>query len=125
MKHQNPLVLNLPTRTHHKMGSLGPEKRTLLQAMDALTAQDPARLYCIQPKSSDISQGWKNISFADMQGAVNHTVSWIQENCTASTGNQPQVLAYMGANDVRYLAFTFACMRLRHTVSFPFNLGML
>lgn len=110
------------------MGSLDPEKGTLIQAMDALTTLDPARLYCIQPKSSDISHGWKNISFADMQGAVNHTVSWIQENCMASTGNQPQVLAYMGANDVRYLAFIFACMRLRHTVSFFFfffDLGML
>lgn len=90
------------------------ENGTLLQAMDPIAAQDPDRLYCIQAISNDCSQGWKIISFADLQGAVNHTVAWIQENVVPSEENQ--VLAYVGANDVRYAAFVLACMRLRHTV---------
>lgn len=91
---------------------------TLLQPMDPIAAQDPERLYCIQAISNDLSQGWKHITFADLQGAVNHTVAWIQENVVPSDENEysPQVLAYMGANDVRYAAFVLACMRLRHTV---------
>lgn len=91
------------------------ENGTLLQAMDPIAAQDPDRLYCIQAVSNDSSQGWKNISFADLQGAVNHAVAWIQENVVPSA-EENQVLAYVGANDVRYAAFVLACMRLRHTV---------
>lgn len=89
---------------------------TLLQTLDSVSAHDPDRLYGIQPVSSDLLQGWRNISYADLQGAVNHMVGWIQERVA---GNQ--VLAYVGANDVCYAAFIFACMRLRHIVRQSLN----
>ena len=52
--------------------------------------------------------------FADLEAPINHMVVWIQANVSEST--EPETLAYMGANDIRYAAFVFACMRLRHTV---------
>lgn len=96
------------------MASVSCEQHTVLQALDAIVAEDPGRLYCIQPVSSDISEGWREISFADLEGAINHTALWIQEKVLSS--NKPEILAYMGANDIRYAAFVFACMRLRLTV---------
>lgn len=95
------------------MGSIAPQ-RTPLRILDTIADSQPDQIYCIHPLSSNISLGWKNITFADLSGAINRMVVWIQKNVAAS--DQPQTLAYMGANDIRYCVFVFACMRLRYTV---------
>lgn len=89
-------------------------ERTPLRIVDSVAATDPGTLYCIQPVSSDISEGWVNIDFEKLVNAINRTALWIQETVTSST--EPETIAYVGANDIRYTAFIFACMRLRHTV---------
>ncbi|KAJ5506168.1 Male sterility NAD-binding [Penicillium expansum] len=94
------------------MGSVTPQ-RSPLRIFDTTAQKKPDQLYCVHPVSSDIFQGWKTITFADLGGAINRMALWIQENVASS--DAPQTLAYMGANDVRYCAFMFACMRLRHT----------
>lgn len=95
------------------MGSAAPQ-RTVLRILDDITAKDPSQLYCIHPVSSDVSQGWRNITFADLSSAINRMALWIKEHVASS--DEPETLAYMGANDIRYIAFVFACMRLRHKV---------
>lgn len=89
-------------------------ERTPLRVIDSIAANNPTELYCIHPVSSDISEGWVNINYTTLINAINRTASWIQENVAAS--NEPETIAYVGANDIRYSAFIFACMRLRHTV---------
>ncbi|CAI7640642.1 unnamed protein product [Penicillium pancosmium] len=88
-------------------------ERTPLRIVDSIAVNDPGTLYCIHPVSSDISEGWVNIDFEKLVNAINRTALWIQENVASST--KPQTIAYVGANDIRYTAFIFACMRLRHT----------
>lgn len=90
--------------------------RTLLRIIDKIALSEPRKLYCIQPVSSDISDGWREISFSLLSHSVNRMAVWIQENVAVSNG--PETLAYIGANDIRYVAFILACMRLRHTVRF-------
>lgn len=89
-------------------------ERTPLRIVDSIAVNDPGTLYCIHPVSSDISEGWVNIDFEKLVSAINRTALWIQENVASST--EPETIAYVGANDIRYTAFIFACMRLRHTV---------
>lgn len=96
------------------MGSIS-QNSTVLRLLDAIHAHDPTALYCLHPVSSEVSDGWTDISIADVVGATNRLAQWIQVN-VASADAPPQTLAYMGANDIRYCAFVFACMRLRHTV---------
>jgi acyl-CoA synthetase (AMP-forming)/AMP-acid ligase II len=95
------------------MGSIS-QNSTVLRLLDSIHVQDPAVLYCLQPVSSEVSDGWNDISIADVVSATNRLALWIHEN--VATADEPQNLAYMGANDIRYCAFVFACMRLRHTV---------
>jgi acyl-CoA synthetase (AMP-forming)/AMP-acid ligase II len=89
-------------------------ERTPLRIVDSVAVNDPGTLYCIHPVSSDISEGWVNVDFEKLVDAINRTALWIQENVASST--EPETIAYVGANDIRYTAFIFACMRLRHTV---------
>ncbi|OJJ82686.1 uncharacterized protein ASPGLDRAFT_36808 [Aspergillus glaucus CBS 516.65] len=52
---------------------------------------------------------------ADLAGAVNYTAWWIER--TIGRGNPSEPLAYMGARDLRYTTFAFACMKTGHSVS--------
>lgn len=96
------------------MGSISQTNSTVLRLLDSIHAQDPEALYCLHPVSSEVSDGWVNISIADLVGATSRLALWIHEN--VAPADEPQPLAYMGVNDIRYCAFVFACMRLRHTV---------
>lgn len=96
------------------MGSIS-QNSTVLRLLDAIHAQYPTALYCVHPVSSEVSDGWTDISIADVVAATNRLAEWIHMN--VASADAPQTIAYMGANDVRYCAFVFACMRLRHTVS--------
>ncbi|KAH8691535.1 hypothetical protein BGW36DRAFT_388500 [Talaromyces proteolyticus] len=96
------------------MGSIGLDSTSILRRFDAILSDDPGRLYCVHPLSADISEGWREISFADLAGAVEHLSTWIKDN--VAVGEEPATLAYMGTNDVRYVAFILACMRLGHAV---------
>ncbi|KAJ5527212.1 Male sterility NAD-binding [Penicillium frequentans] len=95
------------------MGSITPVQRTLLRITDDIAFSDPDRLYCVQTISPDVSQGWKDINFSGLVAAANRMALWIEENVAPSS--KPETLAYVATNDVRYVAFVIACMRLRHT----------
>jgi hypothetical protein len=96
------------------MGSIELVQRTVLSHLDTIIADEPERLYCVHPLSSNISDGWRDIKFIDLGDAIQQMVLWIENNVVSS--NEPSTLAYIGANDIRYAALVFACMRLRHTV---------
>ncbi|KAJ5654047.1 hypothetical protein N7490_001050 [Penicillium lividum] len=95
------------------MGSISNVQKTLLRLTDDIAANHPDQLYCVQSISPDISQGWKDITFSGLSNATNRMALWIQENVAPSS--EPETLAYVATNDVRYVAFILACMRLRHT----------
>jgi acyl-CoA synthetase (AMP-forming)/AMP-acid ligase II len=97
------------------MGSITPLQRTLLRITDDIAVSDPDRLYCVQSISLDVSQGWKDITFSGLVAAANRMAQWIEQNVAPS--GTSETLAYVAINDVRYVAFVLACMRLRHTVS--------
>ncbi|KAK2802567.1 putative NRPS-like protein biosynthetic cluster [Onygenales sp. PD_10] len=89
------------------------EPAALSTAVDRLKETNPTQLFCIHPVSSDISQGWRNVTMKDLSRAMDYMCDWIEKNVTSSSAGE--TLAYMGANDVRYVAFFLACMKLGHT----------
>lgn len=104
------------------MGSTSPQ-RTVLRLLDDIVAKDPDRTYCVHPVSPDLAQGWREVTFAGLHAAINRVALWINDHVGLPT--EPQTFAYMGANDIRYIAFVFACMRLRHTVRSESNIAPL
>ncbi|CAG7938799.1 unnamed protein product [Penicillium olsonii] len=95
------------------MESAQPFELTVLQKLDKLVAEQPDALYFIQPVSTDIADGWKDVSFRDLADAIEYMALWIYNEVPSTDG--PSTLAYLGRNDVRYSAFVYACMRHQHT----------
>ncbi|KAJ5107011.1 hypothetical protein N7456_003686 [Penicillium angulare] len=94
------------------MGSIVDFQKSLVRTTEQVAKSDPERLFCVQSVTPDLSQGWRDISFADVARAANRMALWIRENVTSS--NQSETLAFVGTNDIRYVAFILACMKLRH-----------
>ncbi|KAJ5323083.1 NRPS-like enzyme [Penicillium brevicompactum] len=93
------------------MGSIGASGPVLTQLLDDQAYQTPDQIYCIHPVSQDSDHGWHRISIKQMSEAVDRLSWWIQEKIPAG---EPQLLAYIGTNDLRYGAFILACMKTGH-----------
>ncbi|ODH53244.1 hypothetical protein GX48_00440 [Paracoccidioides brasiliensis] len=94
------------------MGSMKFGSGTLAAEVDYLKENNPNQLFCIHSISSDISQGWRKVTMKDLSGAVDYLAKWIEEN--VSPGSNQETLAYLGSNDIRYIAFILACMKIGH-----------
>ncbi|KAJ5718427.1 NRPS-like enzyme [Penicillium malachiteum] len=75
------------------MGSRATEDRLATYIVDEIAKDFPNTLYCIQPESTN-------------------EATWIDGNLPGKPNGQ--VLAYIGANDLRYSIFMLACMKTGH-----------
>ncbi|OAX81574.1 hypothetical protein ACJ72_04086 [Emergomyces africanus] len=94
------------------MGYPKSEIRTLSADVDHLKEHNPDQLFCIHPVSSDVSQGWREVTMKDLSGATDYLSRWIEAHVAPSS--KCETLAYMGANDIRYAAFILACTKVGH-----------
>ncbi|KAJ5714679.1 NRPS-like enzyme [Penicillium malachiteum] len=94
------------------MGSIGTDDRLATHIVDAIAQAWPDTLYCIQPESNGEAIVWHKITYSAFANAVNRISWWIDGNLHGKPNGQ--VLAYIGANDLRYSVFMLACMKTGH-----------
>ncbi|KAJ5083431.1 NRPS-like enzyme [Penicillium angulare] len=92
------------------MGSLEVD-RLLTDIADELAHDSPDTIYCIHECPGD-DLSWQQITYGLLTKAVDRIAWWIDENIPRS--KKGQVLAYIGANDLRYAVFILACMKTRN-----------
>lgn len=101
------------------MGSLSQARKQLLchivdeRTLSASASQ--AQPFCIHPVSSDLEDGWRDVTFQDLATAVNNLSWWIEKNIGQSSSRSEPV-AYLGINDIRYTIFILACMKTGYVV---------
>ena len=88
--------------------------RLLPQVVDELAQSNPDRVYMSIPKSSDISQGFRNITMREMALAANHMDWWIEEHL--GRGKDFETIAYMGVPDIRYAVLFLAAVKCGYKV---------
>ncbi|KAB8263537.1 hypothetical protein BDV32DRAFT_146354 [Aspergillus pseudonomiae] len=95
-----------------------PETRGALlpHVVDNLAEASSAAIFCVHPISPDISDGWQSITFKVLAQAVNNLAWWITDSI--GHGKGLEVLAYIGANDVRYAIFLLACLKSGYVAFF-------
>ncbi|KAJ5162913.1 uncharacterized protein N7500_004743 [Penicillium coprophilum] len=92
-------------------------KRLLATTVDERAESSTNQVFAVIPRGSEISDGFKNFSFKDLAWAVNFTCWWIESNI--GPAQDPETLAYMGRNDVRYFIFMLACQKTGYQVFLP------
>ncbi|RAL10259.1 putative NRPS-like enzyme [Aspergillus homomorphus CBS 101889] len=66
----------------------------------------PTELVGLIPKGSDVAAGYEELTFAGLARAVDACARWIEARI--GRAKQPETIAYMASNDVRYLVFLLA-----------------
>ncbi|KAK2603619.1 hypothetical protein QQS21_004200 [Conoideocrella luteorostrata] len=91
--------------------------RQLHQTLDYLAATSPRRLFATIPKTSDISDGFREIYFCDMARCSNVAARWIQDQFGSSQSFQ--TLSFIGIPDLRGVAVFFGAIKCGYKVLFP------
>ena len=95
-----------PTRYGHRL---------IPQLIDDGAKHNPDASFWSIPRSSNLADGFRDINYAQVAGAINRAAWWIDENVGRSTTFE--ALAYMGPPDLRYAILTVAAQKTGHTVS--------
>jgi len=75
----------------------------------------PDRVYSIIPRTTDLQDGYRNLTYAEVAGAVDKLSWWLDEHLGKASNFE--TFAYMGANDHRYSFLYFAAMKTGRQVS--------
>ncbi|KAL2004119.1 hypothetical protein VTN02DRAFT_6583 [Thermoascus thermophilus] len=85
--------------------------------VDELAETTPDRKFCSMPKGPNVSDGFRDITVKELAKAVNYTAWWIEKRLGRS--DKLETLAYMAANDVRYLVVILAANKAGYKVLLP------
>ena len=88
--------------------------RLLPQVVDGLAKTDPQRIYATYQCSSDISEGFRNVTMRELASAVNKAAFWIKDVIGCSTTFE--TIAYVGPSDLRYTIMLLAAIKCRYKV---------
>ena len=89
-------------------------KRLLPQVLDEISNFTPDRLYAAIPRSSDLSQGFRDITFAEMAQCANMLAFWLHGSFGPS--NNFETICYIGIPDIRSAAFFVAAVKCGYKV---------
>ena len=94
-------------------------KRLLPAVMEGIAANEPARIFVSVPKSSDISQGFRDIDYGTFAKAVDKFALWLREQ--VGQESESKTILYFGPLDVRYLLVLLGAAKAGHIVSLPYE----
>ncbi|PSN68711.1 acetyl-CoA synthetase-like protein [Corynespora cassiicola Philippines] len=98
--------------------------RLLPSTIDEIAASDPDRVWaCIPRDGSDISKGYKDITYRQFANAINHAAAWLGSSLGGSVPNAFEVATYQGLNDHRLPALAVAIAKVGKQLLIPFSLA--
>jgi acyl-CoA synthetase (AMP-forming)/AMP-acid ligase II len=86
------------------------EPQGVIQLIDNIASKDPTRPFTYIASSNEVRDGWKAVSFLQLDNAINYLAYAISKMVKGSTEQFPTV-AYIGPNDIRYPMILLACVR--------------
>ncbi|PVH91878.1 NRPS-like enzyme [Periconia macrospinosa] len=91
--------------------------RLMPVVVDEIAKQQPDLVYASVPLTTNVSEGFKDITFFDIASATNHVAAWIDHRL----GRSPNfdTIAYMGLGDMRYVVVFLAAVKCGYKVLLP------
>ena len=93
--------------------------RLIPQLIDERARLNPQGSVWSVPKSSNLADGFRDISYGQVARAINRVAWWIDEQIGKSTTFEK--LAFIGPSDLRYSILTIAAQKTGHTVCRTFR----
>lgn len=89
--------------------------RMLPHVVDELAKLHPLRVYASIPLSSDISQGFRDVTMLEIAHGVNHFAFWLEYSLGRSSSFE--TLCYIGVSDLRYAIVFLGAVKCGYKVS--------
>ncbi|PVH91860.1 acetyl-CoA synthetase-like protein [Periconia macrospinosa] len=91
--------------------------RLLPVVLDEIAEQQPDLIYARIPLTTNISDGFKAVTFADIASATNYVAAWIESTYGRSTNFS--TIVYMGVSDLRYVVVFLAAVKCGYKILLP------
>lgn len=85
--------------------------------VDETAEKQPNLTYASVPLTTNISDGFKSVTFSDIASAINHVAGWIDR--TLGQSKNFATIAYMGLGDLRYVVVFLAAVKCGYKVCLP------
>jgi len=85
--------------------------------LDELASAEPNRLYAAIPKSADVSEGFRDVTVADMARCVNFMARWIED--VYGRSESFETISFIGIPDLRGAAIFQAAVKCGYKVLPP------
>ncbi|PVH72355.1 putative NRPS-like enzyme [Cadophora sp. DSE1049] len=105
-----------PTNSNHSV-SYG--RRLMPIVLDDVAAIDPTRVFAAIPKSANISDGFRDVSYSEVANATNKMARWLQETFGSTPERDFETLTYIGVSDLRYSIAQYAAIKCGYKLLFP------
>lgn len=93
-------------------------RRLVPQVLDELATAEPERVYASIPKTTDVKDGYRDITMADLARCVNFMAKWIEDKFGRS--NSFETITYIGLSDLRGVATFLGAIKTGYKVrKFP------
>ncbi|KAI1106718.1 acetyl-CoA synthetase-like protein [Jackrogersella minutella] len=94
------------------------ERKLPLEIIRDRAATEPDREWVSIPRGHEPSDGWEKISYGQFAKAINYIADEILAFAGVATPEKFPTIAYIGANDSRYIAFTFGALKAGYKALF-------
>lgn len=96
-------------------------KRLIPQIVDGLANTDPNRIYASFPLSTNVSDGFRDVTFRELAQAADAASWWLERKIGRSDASE--TLAYMGLSDIRYTVVFLAAVKCGFKVNLHISLS--
>lgn len=91
--------------------------RLLPTLLDHIGTEIPGRIYASVPRTQDIADGFRDITFGEVLKGVDAIAAWLTETFGVSTTFE--TLAYTGVADLRYTLMFYAAVKSGYKLLLP------
>ncbi|KZF22836.1 NRPS-like enzyme [Xylona heveae TC161] len=116
MAHSNPGALSKGSKPEIMGSDLDYGRRLVPTIIDERARMGYAKPYASIPRSTDVSLGFRDVSYRELANAINRCAWWLEEKLGRSDGFE--TLAYIGPTDLRYIILTVATIKTGYKAFF-------
>lgn len=89
-------------------------RRLVPQVVDELAATDPDRVYAAIPKTSDVQDGYRDVTIAELSSCVNFMARWLEQRFGKS--ETFETITYVGLSDLKGITILLAAIKVGYKV---------
>lgn len=84
----------------------------LVKLIENIAKNEPERPFQFIPSGDKAQDGWKPVTFVQLNNAINYMAHSLSNTITRSPDDEEfPTIAYIGSNDMRYTVMLFACIK--------------